>query len=34
MGAAPDFESRLKTAFPQSLTAAQTAAADRMLAGK
>ena len=34
MGAAPDFESRLKAAFPQSLTAAQTAAADRMLAGE
>lgn len=34
MGAAPDFEGRLKTAFSQSLTAAQTVAADRMLAGE
>ena len=34
MGAVPDFEGRLKTAFPRSLTAAQTAAADRMLAGE
>ena len=34
MGAVPDFEGRLHTAFPQPLTAAQTAAADRMLAGE
>ena len=34
MGEAPDFEGRLKTTFPHSLTPAQTAAADRMLAGE
>ena len=34
MGAAPDFEGRLRAAFPQPLTAAQPAAADRMLAGE
>ena len=34
MGEAPNFEGCLHTAFPHPLTAAQTAAADRMLAGE
>ena len=34
MGAVPDFEGRLRIAFPTALTPAQTAAADRMLAGE
>ena len=34
MGAVPDFESRLRTVFSQPLSVAQTAAADRMLAGE
>lgn len=34
MGAVPDFEGRLRTVFSQPLSVAQTAAADRMLAGE
>ena len=34
MGAPPDFEGRLRTSFSETLTPAQTAAADRMLAGE